>query len=307
MAKSHKPRSGSMQFWPRVRAKKLTPRVRTVRLSNKPLTEFAGYKSGMTHALMTDNRKASPTKGEEISIPVTGIECPKLIIIGFRSYSNSTLLSEEFFNTNKKTLRKSNIKKSKSLSLENCTELRAIVQTNPPFKKTPEIFEAKLSGDINETYKLLKEKKEISITDVFEEGDFVDTHSITKGKGFQGPMKRFGISKRSHKSEKSIRNPGSLGPWVSYHYMGYRVPKAGQTGFHLRTELSKFIMKISNTPEEVNPTGGFLNYGLVKSDFILIKGSIPGPKKRLIRLTPALRKTKEEAPTISEISKKSKQ
>lgn len=307
MAKSHKPRSGSMQFWPRVRAKKLTPRVKSVRSSNKPIVEFAGYKAGMTHVMVLDNRKASITKGEEISIPVTVIECPKLNIIGFRSYSNSNILSEEFFNINKNTLKKANIKKSKPLILENCTELRAIVQTNPSFKKKPEIFEARLSGDINETYKLLKEKKEISINDVFEEGDFVDTHSVTKGKGFQGPMKRFGISKRSHKSEKSVRNPGSLGPWVGYHYMGHRVPKAGQTGFHLRTELSKFILKISNSPDEVNPKGGFINYGLVKSDFILVKGSIPGPKKRIIRLTPALRKTKEEAPTIAAISKRSKQ
>ena len=149
-------------------------------------------------------------------------------------------------------------------------------------------------------------KDEITV-DVFEEGDFVDTHAVTKGKGFQGPMKRFGISKRSHKSEKSIRNPGSLGPWISYHYMGYRVPKAGQTGFHLRTELSKFILLISKEPEEVNPKGGFVNYGLVKSEFVLIKGSIPGPKKRLIRLTPSWRKTKEEAPQVSRISKKSKQ
>jgi len=131
MGKSHKPRSGSMQFWPRVRAKKLTPRVRNARLSNKPLVEFAGYKAGMTHALFTDNRKGSQTKGEEISMPVTVIECPKLNIIGFRTYSNSKLLGEEIFNTDKKTARKANIKKANKLDLENCTELRAIIQTNP--------------------------------------------------------------------------------------------------------------------------------------------------------------------------------
>jgi len=41
----------------------------------------------------------------------------------------------------------------------------------------------------------------------------VDSKTFTKGKGFQGPVKRFGISLRSHKSEKVIRGPGSLGPW----------------------------------------------------------------------------------------------
>ena len=47
--------------------------------------------------------------------------------------------------------------------------------------------------------------KEIIIDEVFKEGAFLDVHGVTKGKGFQGPVKRHGIMLRHHKSEKSRR------------------------------------------------------------------------------------------------------
>ena len=77
MPTTRKPRKGSMQFWPRKRAKKQTARVRSWASSKeiKPLG-FAGYKAGMTHAIVIDNRQKSLTKGEKISTPVTVIECP---------------------------------------------------------------------------------------------------------------------------------------------------------------------------------------------------------------------------------------
>jgi len=85
--KTGKPRSGSMQFWPRKRAKKETPRVRSWAKSDEPsILGFAGYKAGMTHILFTDNRPNSKTKGEEVSFPVTVIECPPIKIASIRLY-----------------------------------------------------------------------------------------------------------------------------------------------------------------------------------------------------------------------------
>jgi large subunit ribosomal protein L3 len=167
-----------------------------------------------------------------------------------------------------------------------------------------------LGGNITDKFNYVKEnaEKEIYLTSVFKEGEFVDLKSVTKGKGFQGPVKRFGISLRQSKSEKSIRNPGSLGPWKAQGHIMYRVAHAGKMGFHLRTEMNKQILKIINDPKEVTPSGGFLRYGSIKSPCILIKGSVGGSKKRLIVLQKPMRKHKtSEAPTIQEISTASKQ
>ena len=90
----------------------------------------------------------------------------------------------------------------------------------------------------------------------------------------------------------------------------YRVAHAGQMGYHQRTEYNKWILKISSNPEELKMKGGFIHYGNVKNSYILIKGSLPGPKKRLIRFNKALRPNKKipnEAPSIEYVSLESKQ
>ena len=58
MGQSHAPRHGSMQFWPRKRARRMYPRVRSWAdcKDAKPLG-FAGYKVGMTHVIYVDNKK----------------------------------------------------------------------------------------------------------------------------------------------------------------------------------------------------------------------------------------------------------
>ncbi|HHE36634.1 MAG TPA: 50S ribosomal protein L3 [Candidatus Woesearchaeota archaeon] len=84
MADTKKPRKGSMAYWPRKKAKRSHPRIRgwSCLSSDKAIPlGFAGYKVGMTHVLGVDNRKTTPTKGEEISIPATVIECPPLKIL----------------------------------------------------------------------------------------------------------------------------------------------------------------------------------------------------------------------------------
>ena len=148
--------------------------------------------------------------------------------------------------------------------------------------------------------------KEIKIGDVFKGGEQVDIHAVTKGKGYQGPVKRFGIALRSHKSEKGVRGPANLGPWTGNR--SWTVAHAGQTGLHNRMQRNSWIIKIAS-PEDINPKGGMRHYGLVKNQYILVKGSVQGTSKRLIRLTQASRpddKIPEELPVINSmnISKK---
>jgi large subunit ribosomal protein L3 len=64
-------------------------------------------------------------------------------------------------------------------------------------------------------------------------------------------------------------------------------------------------LKIGEKGEEVTPKGGLKNYGVIKSNYLLLEGSVPGPKKRLIRLRAAIRPPKVRflVPEIKEIVK----
>jgi large subunit ribosomal protein L3 len=316
------PRHGSMQVWPRKRAKKIYPRVRTrINLKEALPIGFAGYKVGMTHVIATDSYKNSLTKGQDISVPVTVIECPPLRIHSLRAYIPKGygfgVSKEIFFKPNKNIIKRVLFKESSADSLDKINPddysyFTITFSTNPPFKKKPEIFELSLGGTNKEVIEFVKKHKEsgVKISDVFKEGELVDTHSITKGKGTQGPVKRFGVSIRSHKSEKTKRGPGSIsGGWYGQAHMMWRVAFAGQMGFHQRTQYNSQIYKISNNPEEVIPKGDFLRYGKVKSDYILLRGSVGGSKKRLIVFTKSVRphKNTRNIPTIQEINLDSKQ
>ncbi len=317
-----------MQVWPRKRAARAYPRVRswTTEVKEKKPLGFAGYKVGMTHIMQINNVKTARTKGEEISAPVTILECPPLKVVSIRLYSRDAYgfkpkIQFTAKNVDKELDRKlTKAKKSNEEELSKITpndfeRIILIVHTQPKLlalKKKPELFEVALGGSKEDQLAYAKEKlgKEIIVKDVFGEGNQVDIHSVTKGKGFQGPMKRFGIARRRHKSEKSIRNPGSLGAWKAQGHVMYRVAHAGQMGFHTRTEYNKQILKISDKPEEINVKGGFLHYGNVKNTYVMIRGSVGGAAKRLIRFNVATRpnpKITKEAPQITYISLQSKQ
>ncbi|MBI5389435.1 50S ribosomal protein L3 [Candidatus Woesearchaeota archaeon] len=327
MGQAHRPRKGSMQYWPRKRAQRSYARVKAWATAKdaKPMG-FAGYKVGMTHLIITDNYSHSPTKGSSIFMPVTVVECPPIKILSARFYKTTpygthVVTEIQVQKAEKELARKlclaKNVKKKlEDIKPEDIDDVVLVVYTQPKFtgigKKKPEVFEIALGGDKNAKLQFVKDHldKEITIADVFKEGALVDIHAVTKGKGFQGPVKRFGVKIRSHKSEKTKRGPGSLGAWCGQGGMMYRVAHAGKMGFHERTEYNKWLVKISNTASDINPSGGFLHYGQVKSNYVLIKGSLPGPAKRLLRLNHAIRPTKKVAsqpPTIEYTSIASKQ
>jgi large subunit ribosomal protein L3 len=131
--------------------------------------------------------------------------------------------------------------------------------------------------------------KEIKFSDVFQTGATVDVGAITKGKGWQGVIQRMGVKRKQHKSRKTVREVGSLGP-ISPQNVMYTVPRAGQMGFHQRVEYSKRIMIIGNTEEgAVGPPGGFKHFGDVKGDYIIVKGSVPGTYRRMIKIRSPIR------------------
>ncbi len=310
------PRRGSLQFWPRKKAKKIIPRIRSWAKSKEgKILGFLGYKAGMTHINMRDNSE-SVNKGNMISVPVTVIECPPLRILGIRFYKKrddvlnplSMLLSSKI---DKELARKIKIKKSQEP--KEFDDLRLVVYSQPKLigigKKKPDLFELEISGDKETKLKIAKEylDKEIKLNDVFNEGNFVDVHGVTTGKGFQGTVKRYGVIIRQHKSEKTKRGIGTLGAWTPKR-VSYTVPQPGKMGYHLRTEYNKWLLKTGDKPEEINPKGGFLHYGLIKNNYLLLKGSIPGPVKRPIILTEPIRpKNKGYQIEIKTINLRSKQ
>ena len=310
MARAHKPRSGSLQYWHRVRAKRAYPKIRSWPKSEKlKLLGFAGYKVGMTHTLIKDTNPYSPTKNESIFCPVTVLECPPLKVFSIRFYKKTDfglkIITEIISKKHDKDLaRKIRLpKKTKEEDinkiLENTSEIRILVYTQPRLakigKKKPEIFELSISGeDTKEKYDFAQKllDKEIHLHEIFKEGQFVDVHAVTKGKGLQGAVKRFGVSLKAHKSEKKRRSAGNLGSWTPKK-VSWRVPQKGQMGFHNRVDYNKQVLMISSDLEKINPKAGFVHYGSIKNDYLLLKGSVPGPCKRLIRLTDSIRDKKE--------------
>ena len=90
MGKVYGPRHGSLQFWPRKKAKRTTALVKSwVKSKNVTLQGFAGYKAGMTHIVIKDTRPNSLTKNEELVMPVTVIECPTLKLFSIRFYKKT--------------------------------------------------------------------------------------------------------------------------------------------------------------------------------------------------------------------------
>jgi len=318
MSTIHAPRRGSMQYSPRKRASRPYARVRSWPDSDeiKPLG-FAGYKAGMTHVFSVDHRENTATSNVEVLTPVTIIECPPMTVFSIKSYKKTPYgfksAGQIFAPSLSKDLpRKISVPKSSSKKQElTGDEVVLLVHTNPRNvdsvpKKKPEIMEVKVGGKtIEEKINYAKELlgKDIKVSDIFKNGDFIDTVAVTKGKGTQGPVKRFGVKIQRRKAANSGkgRHVGTLGN--RSHATRWTVPMSGQMGYHTRTEYNKRILKLGTAEDVIIPNGGFVNYGNVKNDYIMLKGSVPGSTKRLIRFRSAIRNPPElKEPEITYVS-----
>jgi len=98
--------------------------------------------------------------------------------------------------------------------------------------------------------------------DIFEEGEFIDVVGISKGKGFQGVVKRHhfaGVGEASHGQHDRLRAPGSVGAssWPSRVMKGLRM--AGRMGGDRVKVINLQVLKI-----------------ILEKNLILVKGAIPG-------------------------------
>ncbi len=290
-----RPRRGSRGFRPRKRAETQVVEMFWPARTESRILGFAGYKVGMTTVAYIDQSE-SPTKGQEVVGAGTVLEAPPIYVYGIRGYKSGNILGDMLVSDEAK-LKELGMKKAKKLELNDSEvdDVRLLVYTQPDKtligKKHVERFELGLGGkDAKEKLALAKGflGKELRAKDVFKAGEVVDVVAITKGKGWQGAVKRFGSNLQRPKATGKRRHVGTLGQWHP-SYVLYTAPQAGQTGYHKRTELNKSILKISENIDEINPNGGFPHYGFVKNDFIVVKGSVPGPTKRLVKMRVAVR------------------
>jgi large subunit ribosomal protein L3 len=301
----HRPRRGSLGFSPRSRSARIVPTVRSWPPGPKQpaLEGFAGYKVGMTHAFIVDYRKRSTTAGQEVSIPVTVVEVPPIRVAGARIYRRhpyGTHVVAEVWGPGGTPELARTIPPHPESSEEHRTEfgkapgdeIRLMVYTQPNLvtgvpSKTPDIFEVRVSGekfDDRRAFALQNLGAEIPLEQLIKEGEFLDVIGVTKGKGFQGHTKRWGVKLQPRKNSKHRRMIGTLGPH-NPSFVSYRIPQAGQMGFHKRTQYNMRVLKIVKDPrtEPIAPLGGFPHYGEVRAACVVLHGSLPGPAKRLLR------------------------
>ena len=306
------PRRGSLAYFPRGRAKSMEARIRTwpeISSEEPKLLAHAGFKAGCVQIVSLDDREKVPNFGKQIVNLGTVIVTPPILVLGIRGYSKDPNGHHAEFDVYYEEIPK---EITKHLSLKNkegaiekaekilpkIKEIFAIVAILPHTvsleQKKPYVFEVAVKGgDVQKQFAFVKNilGKEVKIDQVFETGAGVDVAAITKGKGWEGVITRWGVKRKQHKSRKSVREVGSLGP-ISPQNVMYTVPRAGQRGFHQRTEYNKRIMIMNNTENgdyKINPSGGYKHFGLVKGDYIILKGSVPGTYRRLIKLRSQVR------------------
>jgi large subunit ribosomal protein L3 len=304
-----------MGFSPRSRAASEVPRFNSwPDDEGQPgLQGFAGYKAGMSHVVTINDEPNSPREGQEETVPVTVVETPPMRAVAVRAYEDTPYgkrpLTELWTGEVHEDLgRALSVPEEQSGDAESkirealdrgaLADVRVITHTVPRGlssvpKKRPDVMETRVGGGslddrVDFAFELIEDGGEHSVTDVFRAGEYTDIAGITKGKGTQGPVKRWGVQKRKGKHARQgwRRRIGNLGPWNPSRVRS-TVPQQGQTGYHQRTELNKRLVDLGD--DEVTPDGGFVNYGEVDGSYALVKGSVPGPNKRLVRFRPAVR------------------
>ena len=322
------PNRGSLGIRPRVRAKRFSARWRAFgapwvdKLDTPILTGFPAYKVGMTHVIKIEEKLRNKRYKQEVSTPVTVIEIPKTFLFGIRVYKgtfkglqvSTEVWANDLYKDAARKLKvpadsytsetvQEKVSAIKS-SFDDVVEVRALLFTVPKEsglpKKKPDILEVKVGGkDVAKNFDWAVEQlgKEINFLDHFKSDEYVDLTSVTKGKGWSGPVKRHGIKIMPRKKRKGRRVVGAWHP----SRVSWTVPRAGNLGNHNRTEYNKKIIKVGENPRDINPNAGWKHYGVVKGNYALIQGSVPGASKRLIRLRKTIRKTPKQFPQADPI------
>jgi len=299
------------------------------------LTGFIGFKAGMTHILRDVDKPGSKLHKKETCESVTIVECPPMIVVGVVGYvktprglrSLNTVwaehLSDEvkrrFYKNWYKAKRKAFTKYvgkyadgKKAIEAElaqmkkHCTTIRVLAHTQVRKltglgQKKAHLIEIQVNGGSSAADKVdfatgLFEKA-VTVDSVFQANEMIDTIAITKGRGTEGVVTRWGVTRLPRKTHRGLRKVACVGAWHPAR-LQWSVARAGQHGFHHRTEINKKVYKIGKAGDEshkagtdfdvvdkeITPLGGFPHYGVVREDYLMIKGAIPGTKKRPITL-----------------------
>ncbi|PRP83118.1 60S ribosomal protein L3 [Planoprotostelium fungivorum] len=333
------PRRGSLGFSPRKRASRLRGKIRSFPKDDQTkaphLTAFLGYKAGMTHIVRELDRNGSKLHKKEVVEPVTILETPAMVVIGVVGYTETprglralttvwaNFLSDEYrrkyykrwYASKKKAFTKYTKKvaeKAGSIDKEIArikkfaTVVRVIAHTQARkvgFQKKADVLEIQVNGgDIAAKVDYARSlfEKKVKVSDVFQESEHIDVIGVTKGHGFEGVTARWGTRRLPRKTHKGLRKVACIGAWHPAR-VSWAVPRAGQRGFHNRTELNKKVYRIGSgankrngstdndlTRKTITPMGGFSHYGHVTNDFVMVKGSVMGTRKRVITLRKSL-------------------
>jgi large subunit ribosomal protein L3e len=177
-------------------------------------------------------------------------------------------------------------------------------------QKKAHISEIQINGGTTEAkvdfgYALFE--KQIPVDTVFSKDEMVDAIAITKGKGYEGVTTRWGVTRLPRKTHRGLRKVACVGAWHPAR-VKFSVARAGQNGYHHRTEMNKKVYRIGKgsnvmnddksksewvanantdhdlTVKAITPLGGFPHYGEVNEDYVMLKGGVPGIKKRVVTL-----------------------
>ncbi|OBT69848.1 hypothetical protein VE03_00749 [Pseudogymnoascus sp. 23342-1-I1] len=184
-----------------------------------------------------------------------------------------------------------------------CTVVRVLAHTQirktPLKQKKAHLMEVQINGgSVAEKVEFASGlfEKPVEVASIFEQDEMIDVIAVTKGKGFSGVTSRWGTKKLPRKTHKGLRKVACIGAWHPSHVQ-WTVARAGQDGYHHRTSCNHKVYRVGSGTDEGNastdfdvskktitPMGGFVRYGEVKNDFIMVKGSVPGVKKRVMTL-----------------------
>ncbi|XP_065183642.1 large ribosomal subunit protein uL3-like [Sycon ciliatum] len=195
-----------------------------------------------------------------------------------------------------------------------CKVIRLIAHTQiklvPISQKKAHLMEIQINGgSIADKVDFARERleKQLPVNKVFGQDEMVDVIGVTRGKGFKGVTSRWHCKKLPRKTHKGLRKVACIGAWHPSRVQ-FSVARAGQKGYHHRTEVNKKVYRVGQgyhqdgnkiiknnaattfdlTDKSITPMGGFPHYGEVKQDFIMLKGCIMGPKKRVVTLRKTL-------------------